>query len=136
LGAKKTPHLDKNLNIEFRGPFRHGQLNRLLQQIDVGLVPSIWEEAFGITGIEFLAAKIPVIASNIGGIPEWLKDEENGFLVEPNNIEELAGKMELFVNKPELISEIQKKIKPWKSFNEHTDEILRLYEEVISKRKI
>jgi len=134
-GGGKTPNLNQNLNIELRGPFKAPDLNRLLQEIDVGIVPSVWEEAFGIVGIEFLAAKIPVIASNIGGIPEWLKDKENGFLVEPNNVKQLAEKMELFIKNPQLISEIQRKIKPWKSFEQYAGEIISLYEEVIHSNK-
>jgi glycosyltransferase involved in cell wall biosynthesis len=134
-GIKEMPSLNQNLNVEFREPFRQKELNNLLQQIDVGIVPSVWEEAFGVVGLEFLTAKIPVIASNIGGITEWLKDQENGFLVTPNNIEELTSKMRLFVDNPGLISEIQKKIKPCKTFAQHSLEIISLYEEVILQKK-
>lgn len=124
----------KGLNIEIRRFYRQGEINRVLKKIDVGVVPSIWEEAFGIIGLEFLAAGIPVIGSNIGGTTEWLKDGKNGFLVKPNDPEALAEKMGLLVENPRLISRLQQGIVPWKSFDEHVVEMCRLYEEVIAQR--
>ncbi len=116
-----------SLNIEIRKRYLPSQINYFFSDIDVGIVPSVWEEVFGIIGIEFLQARIPVIGSRIGGIPEWLKEEENGFFVSPGNVNDLAEKMQRFINKPSLISQFQKQIRPWKSMSEHGREILDLY---------
>lgn len=121
----------KSLNVEVRSPYDIGSINKAFEDIDVGVVPSIWEEIFGIIGIEWLSSGIPVIASNIGGIPEWLKDGENGFLVSPASPLELFEKMELFIKNPALIAEFQQKIKPWKSFGSHIEEITGLYKQLI-----
>jgi len=53
------------------------------------ILPSLWLEAFGMTILESFCYGKPVIASNIGGIPEIVKNSETGFLVEPGNIKEL-----------------------------------------------
>lgn len=122
----------KNLNVEFRRPYSVTKANDIMSQIDIGIIPSIWEEVFGIVGIEFLSARVPVIGSRIGGITEWLKHGENGFLFEAGNIQDLQNKMRLFVNDPGLITRLQKNIKPWKSLNEHAREIVSLYNSILN----
>jgi glycosyltransferase involved in cell wall biosynthesis len=120
-----------HLNAEFHKAYHPDRLNEVLSSIDVGLVPSIWEEVFGIVGIEFLSAGVPVIGSNVGGIPEWLIDGECGFLVRMADSQDLSSKMARFVNRPGLISEFQKKIKPWKTMDEHAEEMLDLYNKLV-----
>ena len=134
-GADMPKILDKKLNIELRKPYRIERIKELFKEIDVGLIPSIWEEVFGIIGIEWLTARIPVIGSKIGGITEWLKDGENGFLVPPNDIAQLAEKMQLFIEDITLVAKLQQKIKPWKNLNQHADEMIALYDNLIASRR-
>jgi glycosyltransferase involved in cell wall biosynthesis len=121
----------KSLNAEFHGAYKTDSLNEILSVMDVGLVPSIWEEVFGIVGLEFHAAGLPVIGSNIGGIPEWLDDQKTGLLVRARDSEDLYHKMARFVDNPTLISEYQHNIKPWKSMDEHVSEVQGLYERLL-----
>jgi len=121
----------RHLNAEFHKAYHPAQLNEVMSSIDIGLVPSIWEEVFGIVGIEFLSARVPVIGSDVGGIPEWLNDGECGFLVRMADSNDLYGKMTRFVANPGLISEFQKNIKPWKTMDEHASEMLDLYNKLI-----
>jgi glycosyltransferase involved in cell wall biosynthesis len=134
--APESNRLNSNLNIELRAPYSFERITQVLKEIDVGIMPSLWEEVFGMVGIEWLTARIPVIGSNIGGIPEWLKDGENGFLVPPGDVQQLAKKMELFVKDPGLVAKIQRQIKPWKTLKEHVDEMITLYENTIASRKL
>ncbi|MBI5779278.1 MAG: glycosyltransferase [Planctomycetes bacterium] len=126
--------LSDKLNIELRRSYGPTPLNQMLHEIDVGLMPSIWEEMFGLVGVEFLTARLPVIGSRIGGIPDWLKDGENGFLAQPGDAQQLAAKMDLFIQNPALIAEMQKNIQPWKTIKAHTDEIIRLYQDILAHR--
>lgn len=57
---------------------------RFFGQIDVAVVPSVWEEPFGRTVIEALAFGVPVIAARRGGIPEIVVDGKNGWLYDPD----------------------------------------------------
>jgi len=124
-----------NLNIEFRGHHTSAQIQKSVKDIDVGVVPSIWEEPFGIVGLEYLNARIPVIGSKIGGIAEWLKDGENGFLFTPSDVDQLAAIMRKFIDDPELIRKIQVKMKPWKTIGVHAKEISDLYNLLFTKMK-
>ncbi len=71
---------------------------RLLAGMDILAFPS-HEESFGNVLLEAMAMKIPVVASNSGGVPDIVLDGETGTLVPPKNAEKLAaGLMELLLN--------------------------------------
>lgn len=55
------------------------------------VVPSLWPEPFGLVGIEAMARARPVIASDTGGIRQWLRDGETGYLVRPGDEVGLAS---------------------------------------------
>ena len=64
----------------------------LYQSVDIVLIPSLFESA-SIVALEALASKKIVIASNVGGLPELIKDKQHGFLFEKENIEDLEKKL-------------------------------------------
>jgi len=66
------------------------------------VVPSIWAEPFGIVVTEALAAGRPVVGSRIGGIPEIIRHEQEGLLVEPGNVAALAGALQRITDDVEL----------------------------------
>jgi len=57
---------------------------------DVFVLPSTGPEIFGIVNLEAMACSVPIVASKIGGIPDVVKDGENGLLVPPRDSEALA----------------------------------------------
>lgn len=69
---------------------------------DIVVVPSRWQEPFGLVGLEAFAHHKPVIAFDIGGISQWLKHKVNGILVRPNNIRRLAGALKSLIKDPVL----------------------------------
>ena len=80
-------------NVLFIG-FRQGKmLKKFFYAADVLVCPTIIEEAFGKVIIEAMAANTPVIASNIGGIPELINPEKNGLLVPPNDSNALSNEL-------------------------------------------
>lgn len=58
---------------------------------DVAVVPSVWEEAFGLAALEPMARGVPVVASAVGGLPEVVEDGETGILVQAGDEVELAN---------------------------------------------
>ena len=69
-------------------------------------VSTPWYEPFGLTPIEAMACGTPVIGANVGGIQYTVADGETGFLVEPNQPEELAEKMAYMLSKPHLLKKM------------------------------
>jgi glycosyltransferase involved in cell wall biosynthesis len=76
-------------------------LPRLFEKALFGVIPSR-QEGFGVVALEFQLLKKAVIASAVGGIPEFVTDNYNGILVCPDDIEMLAEKMSLFLKNPDL----------------------------------
>jgi len=62
----------------------------LYQQMDAAVVPSIWEEPFGLAAVEAMAAGLPVVASRVGGLQRIVVDGETGVLVPPADSRALA----------------------------------------------
>ena len=74
------------------------------QSSDVVVVPSRWEEPFGLVIIEAGAAGKAVVATRVGGIPEVIADEETGFLVDMGDVRAMTGRVQQLVNSPALRS--------------------------------
>ena len=121
--------------IEIGDYFRPEALDSILEEVDVGLMPSIWEEAYGYAGIEFLAKGIPVIANAIGGMPDYTRAGETGWLNHSCSADELARIVADIVDRPEqvvalnegLIAERDSVVKP---MARHADEMDELYREL------
>lgn len=76
-------------NIEFMGYMSHDKLVSLYSQADLFVMPSLIE-AFGVSILEAMAAGVPVIATNVGGIPEIIQNGVNGITIPPRNPNILA----------------------------------------------
>jgi glycosyltransferase involved in cell wall biosynthesis len=70
------------------------------------VMPSIWYENFPYSILEAFALGKPVIASNIGGMPETVVDGETGLLFEPGEVNDLAAKLEYLLANPEAGSQM------------------------------
>ncbi len=76
-------------SVTFHGWVAHDDLAPFYDEATVVVVPSRWPEPFGMVGVEAMLRERPVIASDVGGISDWLKDGKNGILVPPNDAEAL-----------------------------------------------
>jgi N-acetyl-alpha-D-glucosaminyl L-malate synthase BshA len=65
------------------------QVVPLLSISDLFLLPSA-QESFGLAALEAMACEVPVIASRVGGLPEVIAHDENGFLHAPDDLEGMA----------------------------------------------
>ena len=63
----------------------------LLDAADLCVVPSVWQEAFGLAVVEPMARGKPVVATNVGGIPEIILHGVTGLLVPPGDQSALAN---------------------------------------------
>ena len=63
----------------------------LLASSQVLVVPSQYEESFGLVIVEAMSNHVPVVATSIGGIPEVIEDGVSGMLCQPNDPQEMAN---------------------------------------------
>ena len=97
-----------NVHIDFVGPATQPLIKALMRQNDLFIVPSR-QEAFGVANLEALVSGIPVISTNVGGIPEVLNDGNNGWMVNPEKPKELANTIRYVIKNPTERLEKQKK---------------------------
>jgi glycosyltransferase involved in cell wall biosynthesis len=83
---------DKHLSsvVTFHGKVTQDKLIGYYDTSDIMLVPSLWQEPFGLVVAEAMARGLPVIASNVGGPSEIITHEVNGLLVAPEDEEAMA----------------------------------------------
>lgn len=79
--------------VYFYGPYDHSDIPRILSKFDIAVIPSIWEEVYGLVAQEALAAKKIVIASSVGGLRDRIYHGVNGFLFPCGDHEALANQM-------------------------------------------
>ena len=103
------------------------------EKVDVTIVPSIWYEALGMVVVESFAFGIPVIGSNIGGIPEMITEGVNGMLFDPYNEGDLEEKLLKFEdnisdwkNKSEIIKQSAQKFLDYKGWLNQWEELYKL----------
>jgi glycosyltransferase involved in cell wall biosynthesis len=89
-------------HIEFLGYLPSEAIPGLMAKFDAILVPSTWEEPFARVVLEGMAAGLVVIASPMGGSKEILRHGENGLLVNPGDVDDLAEKIESLAVSPQL----------------------------------
>jgi len=89
--------------VHFTGYISHDEIPQYLSIGDVGVVPSVCNEAASSTMLEMHAASLPVIASNRGGIPEYC-EPSNTVLVDTDQffVRNLAKSMEQFISNPQM----------------------------------
>ena len=130
--------LSINEVTEMPGEISHSMVLQYLNRMDIFCLPSIIQESFGVAAIEASACEIPVIASNIGGLPEVVVDGETGLLFEPKNVFALADKIFQLVLNPELRKKMGKNGRRFITENYNWDEnVLRMeqfYYQIIGKK--
>jgi len=133
--------LAKDLGIEefvrFEKFKSHLEVASWISASDVFVLPSL-KEGFGLVALEALSSGVPVVASRTGGLPEFVKDGENGFLVEPGDPSKIAEKVEVLLKDDKEYTNISKKARESAFLHDvelQTKRIVELYCKIVCKRK-
>ena len=94
--------------VIFKGYIPRTEIPILLSSFDVFLFTSIWEEPFGRTIIEAMAAGLAVIGSYVGGSREIMQDGENALVYPPGDAVALADRILQLKQSPELLQRLLK----------------------------
>ncbi len=138
----KIETLIKKLNLTnnfFLGPVENAVI--YLKGLDVFVLPSV-KEGMPYTILEAMLAEVPIIATEVGGIPEMIKDGEQGFTVETNHrdeeeiVKEIAEKIEYYLKNPKIIEVFTNKAYRRLIDNFTLDKMVQETEKVYKRRRV
>jgi len=100
----------------------------LLSAADVFLLPSA-QESFGLAALEAMACEVPVVASNVGGLPEVIEHGRTGFLHAPDDLDGMAASAVAVLENESLHQQIAQAARAQVSDAFCVDRVVPLYEE-------
>ncbi len=136
---KKISRLGIKNNLIFTGYIPNNELSKYYSAADIFLLVSAYE-SFGSVILEAMACQLPVIATNTGGIPLYVKESANGFLVNYGDVNALSSKI-LYMAQDEKIRKKmgafnRKQIIEKPSWEYSSTELEKLYQKLIRHRDI
>jgi len=114
--------------ISFEGPFAPEARENAFRDTDVVVVPSLVPETFSLVAREALAAGRPVIVSDVGALPEVVKDHVNGYLVPPGDVQSLSELIQEIALHPRALQDLTLPgPTPILSVDDHVTPLERIY---------
>ena len=89
--------------VTFRKKSQYSEVPQDYRNADI-FVTTSRSDGTPVSILEAMASGLPCIATNVGGIPEWIEDKKTGLLISPGSPEQLAEKILLLVQNPQLCS--------------------------------
>lgn len=127
-------------NVSFVGLLDSDSLNMFYKKSRFVVVPSKGFENLSIVAIEAMGHGLPVIAAKIGGLPEIIEDGVTGLLFEPSNPEDLARKMTVLWENPDLCREMgmagrEKAIRKYNK-DDYYQKLISVYDKAIKMKHL
>ena len=120
--------------ISLPGPFPREELGEVLAGTDVLVVPSRWYENGPGVVFEAFAAGAPVVATDLGGMSEFVRHGENGLLFRLDDADDLARQLRRLVEEPGLLARLKGGIRPVKTVGEYVGELEEVYAGLATKK--
>ncbi len=95
------------------GYINPNDLNKIMTKSSIIVIPSLWQEPFGLVAAEAMSKGIAIIASNVGGLPEIIGN--NGILINKINSKKISKKLKALIRDEELLNKYQKC--SWENFD-------------------
>ena len=95
----KVKHLGIEKNVVFTGFW--SDVPEITAILDISVLPSFYE-GMGRVVLEAMAAGKPVVASRVGGVPEFVEDGVTGYLISPGDVEVLVDRLKALIGDSDL----------------------------------
>lgn len=127
----EAERLTRELGVEEHVTFlgKQSALPEILSVADIFLLPS-QQESFGLSALEAMSCSVPVIATNIGGIPEVVKHDETGFIAELGDVQRMAKYCVELLSNPKKLAAFRANARRRAVENFDIATIVPLYEEL------
>lgn len=122
-------------NVVFHGRFDNARLSEVYAEIDVLVVPSIWFENSPLTIHEAALTRTPVIASDLGGMREFVRDGVDGLRFAVGDADDLARAMKRFLDEPDLLERLSKDFRRIKTVAEDGADAEYRYRALAARRR-
>ena len=120
----------KKENIFFKGGYDNNNINHVLSEFDVLIVPSVWLENAPLVIQEAFLAGMPVITSDIGGMAELVSDGINGYTFKTGDAQDLTRVIKKIVADPEILNGLQQCRESVVDIKDDAGEIIKIYKEL------
>ena len=114
-------------SIEFCGTFPNEEISSVLAELDILVVPSLWLENTPLVVHSAQAARCPVIASDLPGLSEMVKHDQNGLLFSAGNATELSQQLKRAISDTGLLPRLSANAPPQKSIKTYVTELLSIW---------
>lgn len=118
-------------NVSFFNGYTKEEQEQFMEQIDLGIVPPLWEDNLPQVAIEFVAHGIPILTSDAGGANELCANRQ--FVYKSSETKDLQEKIVYFAEAPERINSFWNTICKLKTMDEHVRELTDLYRGLLSQ---
>ena len=139
---RRLMRLCRRLKIEervvFTGFIENHRIPGFINKMDIFIIPSISDsETFGVAAVEAAACQLPVIASDIGGLPEVITHDKTGFLVPPRNSQAIADRIIQLITDTKLRQRMGKdarrRVKEDYDWSQNSRQMEQLYQTVLKR---
>lgn len=131
LNVYGTDSIENKKNINYHGKYKYKDLEKIFEDNDIIIIPSIWFETFSLVALEAYSFGMPIILTDFVGFKDNIKNNETGFIIKPNE-NDLSHLLNSIINDKNKLREINKNIL-LESFEldieNHVKKIIKLYEE-------
>jgi glycosyltransferase involved in cell wall biosynthesis len=107
-------------NVNVLGWISGKERDALLRKTDIYVLPS-YGEGMPMSILEAMSYAVPVVATRVGGIPEIVKDNKTGFLIDPGDRESLYNKLEILISSREHRERIGRQARSFVASNNNLD---------------
>ena len=122
-------------DVVFHGRFDNQRLSEVYADLDVLIVPSIWWENSPITIHEAFLTQTPVVASDIGGMAEYVRDGVDGLHFRAGDPDDLARVLARFLDEPDLLNQLSADWMRIKSSAENAAEVEFRYRALVARNR-
>jgi L-malate glycosyltransferase len=123
--------------VKFLGRIKHETVPDFITSMNVMVISSLIE-SFGVSAVEAQACGVPVIATNVGGLPEVVIDHETGYIVPSENPDAIAEKLFLLYSDASKRKELGEKgrqhVTAHYDWEENSKRMSDLYSEIVSNK--
>lgn len=120
--------------IHWNGAFTGGHVWGILAETDVLVVPSRWYENSPNAILEAFLMRVPVVATDLGGMAELVTNDENGLLFKLDNTNELIHQLSRLLNEPDLLATLAARIPQIKTLDQEMVDVMRHYDQLLPNK--